>query len=227
MPNKFMSRKVKCPHCGNTAPMDILEKAHATQSFQDGDDEWHKIEWEAGHIYWLLQCLSCSNIVLDRQAVHTGIDPEGIEGPFDILYPPPIEQPSGLPPNIAKAYDAALAVKHINSNIFAVVLGRVLEMACNDQGAKDKFLHDKINDLIAHGKLPESMANIAHALKNLRNIGAHAGPGELGEADAPLLESLCHVVLVYLYTAPALVGVAKKRIDELSASPSQSDVPAC
>jgi hypothetical protein len=116
-----LSRKLKCLHCGNVAPMEVLESANTVQSFEEedtGGPDWHRIEWEAGYIYWLLQCFSCSNVTLERQTVHTGIDPEGIEGPFDILYPSQLEQPSGLPPEVAKAYDAALAVRNTQSEKF-------------------------------------------------------------------------------------------------------------
>lgn len=213
-----LSRKMKCLHCGNVAPMEILESANTVQSFEErdiGGPDWHTIEWEAGYIYWLLQCFSCSNVTLERQTVHTGIDPEGIEGPFDILYPSQLEQPSGLPPDIAKAYDAALAVKNRDASFFAILLGQVLELICKDRNATGKDLFHRIENLAVKDNLPGAVADLAHRLRELRNIAAHANSEKLTEEDAPMLESLCRAVLIYVYTAPGLVASAEKRRDEL------------
>ena len=218
-----LSRKLKCLHCGNVAPMEVLECANTVQSFEEevvGAPDWHAIDWEAGYIYWLLQCFSCSNVTLERQTVHTGIDPEGIEGPFDILYPPQLEQPSGLPPDIAKAYDAALAVKNRDASFFAILLGRVLERVCKDRNATGKDLFHRIENLAVNDKLPGAVADLAHRLRDLRNIAAHANAGELTAEDAPLLESVCRAVLMYVYTAPGLIQLAAKRRDELKAKQS-------
>jgi hypothetical protein len=217
MSERKLSRKLKCLHCGNVAPMEILESANTVQSFHHGDEEdfWHRIEWEAGYIYWLLQCYSCSNVTVERQFLHTGTDPEGIEGPFDILYPAQLEQPSGLPLEIAKAYDAALAVKEKDATFFAILLGRVLERICKERQATGVNLHQKIESLALKSKLPPDFVDLAHSLKDLRNFAAHDNAEELRAEDAPMLESLCRAVLMYLYTAPKLVEQAKKRLDEL------------
>ena len=112
------------------------------------------MDWEAGYIYWLLECFSCSKITLERHGFHSEIDPEGIEGPFDILYPPQSEQPSGLPPEIAKAYDAALAVKEKDAGFFAILLGRVLERICKERQATGINLHQRLESVAIKSKLP-------------------------------------------------------------------------
>jgi hypothetical protein len=203
--------------------MEVLEYANTVQSFEEevpGAPDWHTINWEAGYIYWLLQCLSCSNVTLERQTVHTGIDPEGIEGPFDILYPPQLEQPSGLPPEIAKAYDAALAVKNRDASFFAILLGQVLELICKDRNAAGRDLFHRIETLAVKDNLPGAVVDLAHRLRDLRNIAAHADSGKLTAEDAPLLESLCRAVLIYVYTAPGLIALAEKRRDELKSKPT-------
>lgn len=45
-----LSRKLKCLHCGNVAPMEVLECANTVQSFEEevaGAPDWHTIDWEA------------------------------------------------------------------------------------------------------------------------------------------------------------------------------------
>ena len=56
---------------------------------------------------------------------------------------------------------------------------------------------------------------MAHGLKDLRNFGAHENLGDLDPNDAPLLESLCRALLMYLYTVPALSLDAKKRLGKV------------
>ena len=216
MSGKELSRTMKCLHCGNVAPMKVLEGANTVQSYdEDSGNDWYRIAWEAGYVYWLLQCFSCSRITLERQYVHTGVDPEGIEGPFDILYPPQLEQPSGLPPAIAKAYDAALAVKNRDTGFFAILLGQVLELICEDRNATGSDLFHSIENMAVKDKLPSAAVELAHRLRDLRNIAAHASSGKLAAEDAPLLESLCRAFLIYVYTAPGLIALAEKRRDEL------------
>jgi hypothetical protein len=151
------------------------------------------------------------------------MDPEGIEGPFDILYPPQSEQPSGLPPGIAKAYDTALAVKEKDAGFFAILLGRVLERICKERQATGRNLHQRLESLALKSNLPPDFVELAHSLKNLRNFAAHDNGEELHAEDAPMLESLCRAVLMYLYTAPKLVEQAKKRLDELKTASPKSN----
>jgi len=56
---------------------------------------------------------------------------------------------------------------------------------------------------------------MAHQLRFLRNIGAHATLGELTRGEAPILDDLCNAILEYVYTAPHRVEKVAKRIDEL------------
>jgi hypothetical protein len=120
-----LSVKIRCGHCGNTAPMEVLRWINRTEHFED-----HGIEWNTGFLYELLECFPCGKVVLRRISVHTGLDPGGIDSPLDVLYPSGTDTPSGLPKRVENAYDAALAVKAIDPNAFAVWLGRVLDAVC-------------------------------------------------------------------------------------------------
>jgi hypothetical protein len=118
----------------------------------------------------------------------------------------------GLPATIQREWDAALRVRRVSPNAFAVLLGRVLDQICTDHKAEGRFLHNRIEHLASSGKLPEPLKEVAHGLKDLRNFGAHGNLGDLDPNDAPLLESLCRALLMYLYTVPALSMDAKKRL---------------
>jgi hypothetical protein len=127
-----------------------------------------------------------------------------------------------LPSKVAKAYEAAGRVKPVDPNAFAVLLGRVLEHVCEDRGAIGETLNERLGDLAQKGEIPRKLADMAHGLRNLRNVGAHATLGELTESEIPILDDLCRAILEYVYSAPALVARVQERLDGLRAKSPRS-----
>ncbi len=180
---------------------------------EDHDD--HGIEWSAGFIYQLLRYYSCGEATLYQLAVHTGLDPEYIDRSYDkMLYPCEGESPMGLPASVQPSWDAAMRVRKIDPNAFAVLLGRVLDAICSEQQAQGDTLYKRIEHLANGGVFPQALKEVAHGLRKLRNFGAHGNVGDLDPKDAPLLESLCRALLMYLYTVPALVRDAQARLEQ-------------
>jgi hypothetical protein len=142
---------------------------------------------------------------------------------WDSLYPSPNQTPKALPKRVAKAYEAASRVRNIDPNAFAVLLGRVLDHVCEDRGATGKTLYNCLNDLATKGEIPQKLADMAHRLRDLRNVGAHANLGELTQTEIPILDDLCRAVLEYVYSAPELVARVNKRLDELRGTTPASD----
>lgn len=89
---------------------------------------------------------------------------------------------------------------------------------CIDKNAEGESLFDKIKYLADEGIIPAPLKDLAHNLRMLRNIGAHADLGELTPKEVPVLESLCKAILEYVYTAPALIEAAKERVEQLKNS---------
>lgn len=125
---------------------------------------------------------------------------------YEILYPTAPQSIEGLPKDIADAYDASMKVKSVDSNAFGVLLGRVLDLVCIEQNAKGDKLYERLQDLAKKGAIPGKLADMAHGLRKLRNIGAHANLGELTSDEIPMLESLINAILEYVYSAPAMVS---------------------
>jgi hypothetical protein len=111
---------------------------------------------------------------------------------------------------------AALKVKPIDSNAFAVLLGRVLELLCIDRKAIGKTLDNKLSDLATKGEIPSKLVDVAHNLRKFRNIGAHADLGELTAKEVPILDDLCRATLEYVYTAPHLAQNAENAVKALT-----------
>lgn len=193
--------------------MEILVQKSFVEQHEDEGDSQFPLEWEAGFIYQVLRCYSCKDVTVYQLAVHSELDPEGIDRSYDrILYPSLPESPRALPKSVQAAWDAAMRVRKIDPNAFAVLLGRVLDVVCIQEQSKGDTLFKRIEHLAVEREFPEHLTTAAHGLRKLRNFGAHGDLGQLSESDAPLLQSLCSAILMHLYTVPALAKDAEERL---------------
>jgi len=115
------------------------------------------------------------------------------------VYPRHAEVPVGLPATLQQEFEAALRVRSASPNAYGVLLGRLLELVCDDRGP-----------VRARG-VPNKLVEMA-ALQELRNVGAHASVGELTTTEVPILDSLCRALLEYVYSAPHLLKQAADRL---------------
>ena len=207
---------VRCSHCSNRAPMEVV----ATYSqVQDYDDQ-RGTSWEAGNVYELLLCPSCSGVTLQNYYWHSGrMDPSDVEP--KILYPSDSKKPLGLPETIDKAYESALRVGPIDANAFGVLVGRVLDLICIDREAEGGTLSERLDDLALKGEIPGQLVQVAKGLRQFRNVGAHAELGELTATEVPILEDLTRAILEYVYSAPLLVSQAEHRLQQLKSKESK------
>lgn len=204
--NRF-TRPIVCTHCGNKAPMRMVAEYSQVREYSDGN-----FDWEDGPAWILLLCPACDNVLLQKTFWHS--HREDLPDP-EIVFPTSAKHIEGLPDNIESAYRAAIKVKAIDSNAFAVLLGRVIDQVCIDKGAEGESLHDRLKDLATKTVIPLQLAEMAHAIRHLRNIGAHADLGELTPKEVPILDDLCKAILEYVYAAPAMMMHVQKKIDLL------------
>lgn len=208
----------KCDHCGNTSHMEIV----AVFSQVEGCcDESSGISWEAGPVWEILLCPACSDVILQKTHYHDGFGPE--EWQREMLYPAKTKSIIGLPKEVNMAYGAAFKVRNIDPNAYAVLLGRVLDKVCLDRKAEGKSLSEKLQYLAQQGEIPNRLAEMAHQLRQLRNIGAHADLGDLTTNEIPVLSSLCNAILEYVYTAPALIEQVKKHLEQLKTNKDRNE----
>ncbi|HEV2912372.1 MAG TPA: DUF4145 domain-containing protein [Pyrinomonadaceae bacterium] len=210
---KKFSGVLECGHCGNTAPMEYVAEYSQTKEYSH--EESH-LSWEAGAIYELLLCPACNGVILRRYYYHELRDPE--EWVPIVLYPQPDKLPLGLPDKIKVAYQGAAKVKGIDTNAYAVLLGRILELVCEDRRAVGNSLFQKLENLGRKGEIPRPLVEMAHNLRALRNIGAHASLGELSADEVPVLDDLSRAILEYVYSAPQLIERVKTRLNEIKGS---------
>jgi hypothetical protein len=170
-----------------------------------------------GDIYQLLVCPACRGVSLGKYFYADYQSEEEVKSEVTtILYPTSVRTPSALPSKVMSAYQAATRVRGVDANAYAVLLGRVLEIVCDDRNAIGDTLYKKLEDLGNRGEIPRPLVEMAHSLRQLRNVGAHADLGELTVKEIPFLDDLCRAILEYVYSAPDLVESAKKRLSEIS-----------
>jgi Domain of unknown function (DUF4145) len=177
------------------------------------DDYYYGYQPEEGYKYELLLCLSCKEVMLWKYFEADYTDPEDIT--IETLYPSAKSRLSGLPYRIQNAYEISLKVRVIDANAYAVLLGRILEMVCEDREATGKDLFNKLQDLAAKGEIPSKLVGVADNLRHLRNVGAHASLGELTKDEIPILDDLCRAILEYVYSAPYLAEKAQQQLNHL------------
>ncbi|MEI6532307.1 MAG: DUF4145 domain-containing protein [Candidatus Roizmanbacteria bacterium] len=160
-------------------------------------------------VYQIIQCPACKKVTVRSYQWCEFIDDEMN---FSILYPQNQKIPAGLPENILKAYTIALNVRNIDVNAYAVLIGRMIEMVCQDRKAIGDSLNDQLKDLAMKNEILDKLVGVAISLKNLRNIGAHAKLGDLTILEIPILDDLSHALLEYVYSAPYLVQKAENKL---------------
>ena len=209
---------IQCGHCGNRAPMKIVAEYYLStkHTYDDPDDAYYdycngNIYSEEGYHHKLLLCLVCNEVTYWRY-----FDAEYLECyEKEIFYPSEPHKLFGLPNQIQKAYDIAIKVRFIDANAYAVLLGRILDMICEDRKASGDTLNKKLKCLADKGEIPEKLVNVAHSLRQLRNYGAHADLGELTSDEIPILDDLCKAILEYIYNAPYLAKKAEQSLNLL------------
>lgn len=176
---------------------------------------------------WLtLLCAHCDKVMLQEQSGLDDNPPE--EFMSKILYPSEERAPRGVPDAIRTEYEAAQRIKSVNPNAYGGAIRRVLEMVCHDAGASKGTLAKRLERLASEGKIPTNLVEVAKGLRDLGNIGVHAGLGELTWQETGLIDSLCRAVLEYLYGAPFLASQAvecSKRLKKARDGKSREAAP--
>ena len=208
--DKKFTNPLKCAHCMHPAPMEIVAEYSQVESKHD---ERHKTEWDAGEEYKLLLCPACNKIMLQTAFYHSAFFPQNYDP--QIVWPSQEREILGLPEQVHRAYEAAIRVRSIDTNAFAVLLRRLLEIVCIDRNAEGGKLHEQLKDLAQKGELPAKLADLAGSLRKMGNIGAHASAGELSVDEAPYLDALCRAILEYVYHAPQLLETVEERLERL------------
>ena len=73
----------------------------------------------------------------------------------------------------------------------------------------------RLNHLVASERIPKTLAEMAHHLRQLRNIGAHLTEEEIRTEDVPVIIDFVEAILEYLYVAPSKIRAVQERLARL------------
>ena len=203
--------KQECLHCHVVTPMRLLGEVSDTVTDRPKDGP----PFEHGTIYEIVSCLNCDGVTISSGRWHEMMEREDWSG--SVIYPAERAPIEGLPDAIARELRAAERVASVSPNAYAVLLGRVLDLVCTDRNAAGNTLHERLSDLANRQEIPKHLADMAHKLRQLRNVGAHADLGELDKDQVPVLAALCRAVLEYVYAAPRMVDHVEQLLRKVRA----------
>jgi len=207
---KEFSGKLPCGHCDNEAPMEVVAQYRKDRSSVDSQTGQ---TWDAAVFYQTLLCPACRDVNFLRFDYAEGFEDD--PDPGTIVYPVSATKIPGLPERLDCEFVAATKVRAISPNAYGVLMGRLLELVCEDKKAAPGKLSARLKDLATKNVIPERLVEVATSLQRLRHVGAHANLGELTEEELPILEKLGRAVLEYVYVAPHLVTEAEDSLVKL------------
>lgn len=147
---KKYTRALLCRHCNNTTAMEIVTNHRSLKNLADDDPRAMPVM--EGDIFQLLVCPACQGVTLGKYFYADYMpDEENDNEATTILYPPSAKFPTALPPRVMSSYQAAVKVRGIDPNAYGVLLGRVLELLCEDRKADGDTLYKKLEDLGKQG----------------------------------------------------------------------------
>src|SRR6266566_4036258 len=203
------TKVMQCDHCGKQAV--FIVRGNGTQhgaKVGDTDTETQELTtWQ------ICECSNCNKPTLEEiiatyQLVETLLTNSNSKATMafewhpttakrTVLYPGKTPL-TNLPKTIEKKYLEALKVRDIQPSACAVLAGRTLS--------------DKLNNLMGSDRIPKTLAEMAHQLRQIRNLGAHDADDEVTGEDASIMMDFLDTILEYLYVAPAKVAAVKARL---------------
>jgi hypothetical protein len=60
--------------------------------------------------------------------------------------------------------------------------------------------------------IPQTLAEMAQQLRQIRNLGAYDANDEVTEEDVPIIMDFLEAILEYLYVAPAKIAAVQARL---------------
>jgi hypothetical protein len=181
---------IECPYCESKVNGKVIGEH---ESFRE-DDPW---PFKA----ILLECPVCKNSLLGcQELMQTARDrEEWISG--NRLWPQPTNSLSWIIPSIVRD-SLEEAQKCYNAKAYsacAVMCGRALEGICKEYGTKGKILSSGLKELLDKKIIDERLFQWGEALREHRNLGAHATEEKISKEDAHDLLDFVNAICDYVF----------------------------
>lgn len=212
MVNEEIKAIAFCPHCGNRAPQKLVY-------IQGYENRWFSEDGEESdrgsvpmNTYFVAVCETCSEVLIYSDAV--GDNTSETFSDSQLLWPK-----SGLhksvPRTIADCYLEAERIRNLAPNAFAVQIRKGLEAICDDRGAGQGNLQERLKELVSRGEIPATLAKMSEVLRVLGNLGAHATDQGIKQVLVWAMDDFFRAVVEYVYVAPSKLEDFQTRLDRL------------
>lgn len=198
-----------CTQCDNRTAADRIGVVTDTH-WASIDEEDQDSAMSFSEYYEVVRCVTCG--VVQVYGYDEDIEDKGLDH-WKLLHPLKRSLPQGVPETIAREFAEAQKVEKISKTAYAVLIGRVLERLFLDKDAQGERLYDQIKDLSAKGVIPGTLCEMGHALRFLRNKGAHASDYEIDDNEVEAMRDFVITMLEYVYVAPAKLAALKATIE--------------
>ncbi len=200
-----------CGHCGNMTAFTVAAEGFRPTTIASAGAE--TTTWTTWRV---LLCSTCSQPTLERDVQTVKGDPNGTRPPRgpspELLYPVSQTLVTDLPPSIGRMYRETLRVEKRSPRACAVMAGLTLEAVCQCEHAKGSSLSERLDHLVMSERIPKTLADMAHHIRLLRNIGAHFTEEDILAEDVPVIIDFVEAILEYLYVAPAKIRAIQERL---------------
>ncbi len=204
-----------CYHCGNKVPQKKVGYQRGQQLFEHIDGQRFNEDFD----YYLYTCPTCQGVSIygdftaysnEESMYRCLLYPQGAQ-----LLPArhKVFSLDCIPENILRIYEEIWPLRHIAPNAFAGQIRRALEFICHDQNAQGRTLFQKLKDLVEKGTFPGYFSEITDLMRQIGNLGSHAGDSDVDFWDAELLDDFFRAIVEYIYIAPSKKERLKQRIN--------------
>lgn len=181
---------IECPHC--ESKVDCEEKGHINLDLEQTFIPTKVV---------LLECKVCHNPLLGlTETIQIDADTWGWETPSR-LWPTPESDIDWNIPEIARIslIEAKICFKAKAYSACAVMCGRAIEGVCKQHDPNIKTLASGIKKLREDGVIDDRLYSWAEALRENRNLGAHATTEKVSKDDARDLLDFCGAICEYVF----------------------------
>jgi hypothetical protein len=182
---------IDCLYCESKVDAKLVaKKAYSGDDFRD-----------AG-VYYFLECPACGEVILAQaDVVQVAADTWDYDKPTR-LWPSNDESRlhQSIPALVRKSLEEARKCYRVKAfGACAVMCGRAIEAICSEQKTKSKYLGGGLKELKEKGIIDGRLFQWGDALRERRNIGAHATEEDISGEDAKDVLDFALAICEYVF----------------------------
>lgn len=205
----------ECPHCGNKTVNELISLTSVEETLEVVETRTFEVDYHSIESYFFItKCRTCSQVSVFTSANFDEF-PFVVKQAFQV-WPENKILDENISKGILESYHEARKVKRISPLAFTILIRRCLEQLCKEQGAVGPNLMEKISDLGRKKIIPETLAEMAHLIREIGNKGAHGDALNLSKFEVDNLDDFFIAMVEYVYVAPQKVLKLRERVKNVS-----------